>query len=317
MATWQQAIGTVLPARIARAIEAASPEDGALAEEIRLRVDRPLFLQCAGYDVLMRDQGQKPLIVTRQEVDWTFERITRSSIYAMDSQLGDGYITLPGGHRAGLCGRMARTASGLRISECASINIRVAREVPGCARRILPYIRRGNFLGSTLIVSLPGMGKTTLLRDLLRCISGGECGVTPSCVAVVDERAELAACLHGVPQLDLGPRTDVMEGCSKAMGAALLVRSMGPRVLGMDELVDASDWRAAKDAAGAGVCVIASAHGQDFADVLGRQRFVRRYAAAFDYCVCLDRSRGVGSVRSILRLRDGAELWQKAEGRGA
>ena len=147
--------------------------------------------------------------------------------------------------------------------------MRVARQFPGAAEEVLPSLLEGGRLESALILAPPGLGKTTLLRDLVRAVSAGE-GAPPRRVGVADERGEIAALFDGVPQLDVGPRTDVMEGCPKAWGLMTLLRGMNPQVLAVDEITAPEDVAALCAAAGCGVTVLATAHGENREDLLRR-----------------------------------------------
>ena len=180
------------------------------------------------------------------------------SVYARESELRRGFFTLRDGSRVGVCGRMADLGNGqVRMAGIGSICVRVARAVPGCADALADRVIDGDGVRSALIVSPPGMGKTTMLRDLARQIS-----LRGWCVGIADERHELAACYNGVPTLDVGPRTDVVDGAPKRIAIPLLVRSMAPRVIVTDELGDWRDAETLADAARCGVSIVASAHGR-------------------------------------------------------
>ena len=147
------------------------------------------------------------------------------------------------------------------LRSLSSVSIRIARQRPGAALPLLSGLMEGGRLCSTLIAAPPGMGKTTLLRDLVRCISDGD-GTPPLRVGLADERGEVAALYGGVPQLRVGQRTDVIEGCPKAQGAMLLLRAMNPQVLAMDEITAPEDVGALLTAAGCGAALLATAHGE-------------------------------------------------------
>lgn len=298
---WLEQICPVLPPRLAVAVRLAVeslPADDVC--EVRLRATRPLMLRRVSGEVCLKE-----LLPTAQEIYATFSAVTRSSVYALEPQLAQGYITLPGGHRAGLCGHMAATQSGVRIGACASINLRIAREVRGCALPLLPHLLWEGWVCSTLIVSPPGLGKTTLLRDLVRCLGDGLGGCRAHGVAVADERGELAACKAGIPQLDVGMRTDVLEGIPKAVAAGLLLRGMAPQALAMDELACSQDWQCVQYAAEAGVAVLATAHGATLAGLRRRAKHIGKYIGAFERCVTLE---GRGRIASVTALPEGEEL---------
>lgn len=240
--------------------------------EIRLRVGRPLAVTVRGRGQLFVGRGGALAVPDAAE---TFapadageflERISRSSVYALEEEFRHGYITLPGGHRVGLCGETALEGGRPRtLRHVGSFNLRIAREVPGAAERIVPHIARGpGRPRHTLVISPPGGGKTTVLRDIARRLGAR----LPVCV--VDERSEIAACVRGVPQLDVGPCTDVVDGCPKAAGVMQALRTMSPRVIVTDEIGGPEDAAALFEAAHAGVAVIASAHGAGWEDVVRR-----------------------------------------------
>ena len=162
----------------------------------------------------------------------------------------------------GLCGTAVLENGQMRnLRSLSSVSIRIARQHPGAALPLLSGLMEGGRLCSTLIAAPPGMGKTTLLRDLVRCISDGD-GTPPLRVGLADERGEVAALYGGVPQLRVGRRTDVIEGCPKAQGAMLLLRAMNPQVLAMDEITAPEDVAALLTAAGCGAVLLATAHGE-------------------------------------------------------
>ena len=222
--------------------------------EVRIRV---------GQSVEVRGAAGSELIgpaVSRQELDELVLQMTGYSIYACEERIRQGFFTLPEGHRVGLTGQYASGQGGVTgLTGALSMCIRVARAVPGAADGLMPHLTAGDRLHSALILSPPGMGKTTMLRDAARQLSG-----LGWRVALADERGELAApALDGLPTMALGPRCDVATGADKAQLIERLVRSMAPDVLVTDELGDEGDARAVYEAACAGVMVLASAHAAD------------------------------------------------------
>lgn len=251
-----------LPATLRRRVLALPEQDRARAEELRLRLGRPLFV---GYP-----EGEEPLAdteVTAQTLDTVLELASGSSVHTVMAQIKTGFIPLPGGHRLGLCGTGVMEGGALsNLRSVSSVSLRVAREFQGLAKPILPKLWGEQGLENTLILSPPGGGKTTLLRDLIRCLSAGE-GCPARRVGVADERGELAAMADGMPTLDVGPRTDVMDGCPKAIGLVALLRGMNPQVLAVDEITAPGDVEAALQAVGCGVSLLATAHGGTLADL--------------------------------------------------
>ena len=156
------------------------------------------------------------------------------------------------------------------VRDISSLNIRVAHEVKGCAEHVLPYLMDGETFLDTLLISPPGAGKTTFLRDLIRELSNGGTWGAGRNVSVVDERSEIAACFGGVPQCDLGPRTDVMDGCPKAEGMIMMLRSMAPQVLAVDEAGGEDEIQTMKYGMNCGCRILATVHGADIGDIMRR-----------------------------------------------
>ena len=236
------------------------------AEEIRLRVGR--------VPTLVLPEGEKELSgVGEVNVDW-LERLveiaSRWSLHTVLEQLRDGYLTVEGGHRLGLCGTVVCEGGKVQnLCHLSGANLRIARQIQGLARPVADQLWREGRLENTLILAPPGAGKTTLLRDLLRCISEGESGPGMR-VAVADERGELAAAWQGRAQMELGRRTDVLSGCPKAVGIPMLLRGMNPQVIAVDEITVQEDICAMEQAVGCGVALLATAHGSGLEDLRRR-----------------------------------------------
>lgn len=253
-------------------------------EEIRIREERPLEINAAGrHHFLDRNGGlslhpgeaYKP---TREDTRRLLDLISNHSLYTMEEELRKGFITIPGGHRVGLVGRTVLSGGRVEhIRDISGFNVRIAKEIRGAADEILPFLldrKRGRVM-HTLILSPPQQGKTTLLRDLARQISYGSWGNAqlqwPGLkVGIIDERSEIAGCQRGVPGFDVGPRTDVLDGCPKAEGMMMMIRSMSPDVLIVDEIGRPEDAEAVNEALHAGISVIATAHGSSIQDIGGR-----------------------------------------------
>lgn len=246
-----------LPLRLRQEALTLSEEDRARAEELRLRVGWPMTALIGGAE---RPLGGEP--VEGPELERLVEIASGASFHAVLDQVRRGYLTFEGGHRIGLCGRLVLREGEIHALRCiSSANLRIARQVRGAAGPVLDRLCPGGRLADTLILAPPGLGKTTLLRDLLRSVSEGE-GCTPLRVSLADERGEVAAMYNGRPQLEVGRRTDVAEGCPKAQGLMLLLRAMNPQVLAVDEITAPEDVRALMTAAGCGVTLLATAHGE-------------------------------------------------------
>jgi len=311
----EEVLSLIAP-RLAGLLAAAVRELTAPLEEIRLRQGRPVHLVTAAGDGFLTPAGRLTGDAARAEVAYgedltrSFQLIARGSVYAWEDEVRTGYLTLPGGHRVGLAGRVVTEAGRVRtFRSVAGLNIRIAREVRGAAAGLLPRLVAGGRAQSTLIVSPPQAGKTTVLRDLVRLLSTGvpALGLRGQKVGLVDERSEVAGCREGVPQLDVGPRTDVLDGCPKAEGLLLLIRSMSPDVVALDEIGRREDALAVLEGLHAGVAVIATAHGFGPEDIRRRPALAELLATgAFRRVAVLGRSRGPGTVEKVFDLTDAA-----------
>lgn len=290
---------------IRKLLEENHPEYDKLYE-IRMRVGRPLFLIYEGGECFLRQPGRSgngvPYLVTKEDLRETLEYLSGYSMYAYEEELRQGFLSIQGGHRVGVTGKVILEGSrvqGMKYISC--INIRLSHQIKGCATPVLPLIQKRSHVYHTLIVSPPRCGKTTLLRDMIRQISNGWGGIPGCNVGVVDERSELAGCYHGVPQNDLGMRTDVLDGCPKAEGMMMLVRSMSPRVVAVDELGREADFQAVEAVVNCGCRLLATVHGNSLEDLwrkpsLGKlmeQQIFERY-------IFLNCRGQAGTIQSVL-----------------
>ena len=253
-----QQVVRVLPQHLRAAALAMPREVQGQAEELRLR---------AGYAMTVlfgeRELVLEGALVSGQDLEQLLERASRTSVHAVLEQLREGFIGIEGGHRIGFCGTTITERGEVTFfKNISSAAIRIAREFPGIARSVVGELVEKGQLQSTLIAAPPGGGKTSLLRDLIRTVSEGECE-TGLRVGVVDPRGELGASVDGICQLELGRRTDLLNNCPKAVGIMMLLRTMNPQVIAVDEITQRGDMDAILEAAGCGVGLLATIHGRD------------------------------------------------------
>lgn len=273
--SWQRDLLPLLPQRFREAAQRVRRDHVCSLEEIRIRVQQPIQILGSGWESFLSENGecdaQGGMRATQTECAEILSAISFHSIYAFEEELKRGYVTLPGGYRVGLSGKVLMSNDSIeRLTKCTGFNFRVAREIRGAADTVMPIILEQGRPLSTLVLSPPGCGKTTLLRDIARQLSNGENGALPRKVCIADERSEIAGCFEGVPQLDVGIRTDVMDGCNKAEAMEMMLRSLSPEVLVTDEIGSMSDKTAIERASNAGTVLIASAHADSVEDVLKR-----------------------------------------------
>ncbi|MFZ5353566.1 MAG: stage III sporulation protein AA [Bacillota bacterium] len=278
-------------------------------EEVRLRVGRPLIAAGGGSEYLICAFGcydgsrGEPYLVTTEDVRSSVQLISNFSLYSVEEEIKNGYITVGGGHRVGLCGRVILDGNKIRtIKDISFLNYRIAKQIIGAADKVMGYIIRSpDSIYNTLIISPPQCGKTTLLRDIVRQLSNGLPGynLKGKKIGLVDERNEIAACSFGKPRNDLGIRTDVMDSCPKAEGIIMMIRSMSPDIIATDEIGRKEDAEAIIDAINAGVKVISTIHGNDIEDFMRKGTLECLRKDLFERIIILSRSNGVGTIEKV------------------
>lgn len=264
-------------------------------QEIRLRIGHPIIILYKGQELVLRQA------VTEQAIHETLDYVSNYSLYAYENELRQGFITVEGGHRVGMAGQVIIENGRVKnLKQISSLNIRVSHEILHCADKLFPYITYNKQLYHTMIISPPRCGKTTILRDLIRQISDGNRWVKGCTVGVVDERSELAGCYQGIPQNHMGMRTDVLDGCPKADGMLMLIRSMSPQVVAVDEIGAPEDVQAIKYAMHCGCKMLATVHGESIEEIRKKPLFEQLLREqCFERYVVLCNKTTIGEIKSI------------------
>lgn len=318
----QEEIAKLFPAHIRQALLAAHFDMEQLYE-IRLRVNAPLILIYQGKEYFLTKDGEfsreesQGCFVRAKDLKETMEYVSSYSMYAFEEEIRQGFITIQGGHRVGIAGKTVLEGDRIKsVKYISYMNLRLSHQIKGCASPILPYIIKNGRICHTLIISPPRCGKTTLLRDLIRQVSSGSPYMPGVSVGVVDERSEIGGSYQGIPQNDLGIRTDVLDCCPKAEGMMMLIRSMSPEVVAVDELGDYEDIHAIESVIHCGCKLFATVHGSSVEDIKRKplmQRLVRE--RIFERYIVLHHQDRAGRVKAIFDER-GTSLfdWKRKQG---
>lgn len=275
-------------------------------QEIRIKIGKPIII------VLSFQEKILDYIATKDDLRYMISKISNYSLYAFEEEIKQGYITLKGGHRVGLAGECVISKGEVRtIKNISSLNIRICKEIVGASNKVMRLITENNRVYNTLIVSPPKCGKTTILRDISRNLSNGmyQINLKGKKVTIVDERSEIAACYNGIPQMNVGIRTDVLDNCLKKSGMIMAIRSLSPEVLICDEIGTDSDLEALNMAFNSGVNIIVTVHGYDIDDIYNR----RIFKELIDNCILervilLSNKKGVGTIEKIYKISRGKGL---------
>lgn len=289
-------------------------------QEIRLRVGKPLILWEDGKEFFLSAQGvltrhrELAYLVTQDEIRSTMEYLGQYSLYAYEEELRQGFLTIQGGHRVGVTGKIILEEHQVKgVQQISCINIRFSHQIKGCADEVLPYVIQEKNVCHTLIISPPRCGKTTLLRDLIRQISDGTSNFEGCTVGVVDERSEIGGSYQGVPQNDIGIRTDVLDCCPKSEGMMMLIRAMSPDVIAVDEIGNYEDINAIEMTLNCGCKLLATVHGSSIEEIQKKpllQRLIKEHV--FERYIILQNNftRGLGNISEIYDGR-GTCLYQR------
>lgn len=280
-----------LPSSIRQELEVLPNSVVSEIEEIRLRCGQNVRLQSGSMERIISH------IVTADDLVKTLNSLIKYSYYAYEEDLAKGFITIEGGHRVGICGKaVVKSGQTSLIKEISSMNIRFAKEIKGCSDKIAGYLVGGDGKPlSTLIVSPPGCGKTTMLRDIARSLSSRKIKV-----AICDERSEIAGMYNSQPSFDLGPRTDVLDGAAKAQGIQMLIRAMSPQVIITDEIGKSEDLEAASQCLSSGVALITSIHGSSQESLKKSEIAPLINSGFFRNIIFLSNSKGPGTVAEVV-----------------
>ncbi len=297
-----------------------SAEVKEIAQEIRLRSDRPLVIHTGRMNLFVREDGvatNKPspdsIVTSSVHIEAAFRRLCRDSVHTHAHEIREGFISLPGGHRAGVCGRVVCGADGVvSLRDISSINVRIARQVFGAGDELMHILGCCQKGKGILVAGAPSSGKTTMIRDLARQLSTGDIDGQIRKVLVVDERGELGASYDGVPQNDLG-FCDVLDGCPKRDGILWAVRSMSPEYIICDEIGTEDEAQAVEASMNAGVGIIATIHAGHMKELYSRPQARRLLnTGAFAKIVLLQ---GVGKPCMIAKVENVGEEDAQTGGR--
>lgn len=297
-----------LPKTISDLFSSIPPSIKSRIEEIRVRINRPIEITSGGIPHFLSYNA------TAEDAVQLLSKISHFSIYTLEEELKRGYVTIAGGHRVGLAGKVILENGQVKaIQNISSFNIRIAKEKIGIAEPLIPYLYQEQWL-HTMIIGPPQTGKTTLLRDIARIVSTGypSRGIVAKKIGIVDERSEIAGSVNGIPQLTFGPRVDVLDACPKAEGMMMMIRSMSPDVLIVDEIGRKEDTEAILEAVHAGIMLIMTTHGSTLAEIQQRpslQAILKQ--GVFQRFIELNRNSGPGTI-AYIKNSSGLEIFQKA-----
>lgn len=274
--------------------------------EFRIKIGQPILVYSKYGESIVN------YIPTKEDMKSMIQRISNYSLYAYEEDIRQGFITIKGGHRIGIAGECVMEKGEVKtIRNISSINVRICREVIGCSDKVMKYIASSHRVYNTIIISPPKCGKTTILRDIARNISNGvsSLGINGRKVVVIDERSEIGACHFGIPQSDLGIRTDVLDNCLKKEGLIMAIRSLSPEILICDEIGTKGDIEALIMAFNSGVNIITTIHGFDVEDLYKRKVLSDLLDnEILERAIILSNRNGVGTIEKVYSLKGGGNM---------
>lgn len=279
----------LLPMRLYGEMLVLPKEITAKCEEIRLRTGNPISLLYEGseHDII------SDYSINTDDIDSVLEKATGASVHSVENSISRGYLYVAGGIRLGLCGTAVKKDDGMYgMTDFSSIAIRIPHEIKDCGTDKLKAAMRSG-LSDILIISPPGAGKTSCLREYVRLISNYGYRIS-----LIDERGEIAGSENGVAQYDLGKHTDVVLNMPKQDASVMMLRAMNPQLIAMDEISLDADVRAVEEIAGCGVKILATAHAKDVYDLVKRpiyKELMRKHI--FRYAIIIDNNKGSRTYR--------------------
>lgn len=275
-------------------------------QEIRIKANKPVIVNLSYKEIIL---GFVPSIDDLKQI---LVRISNYSLYAYEEEIRQGYITIKGGHRIGIAGECVLNKGEIKtIRNISSLNIRICHEVKGCSNEVMKYITKNDSILNTLIVSPPKCGKTTILRDMARNISNGMplYNLKGKKVSIIDERSEIASCFNGIPQLDIGIRTDILDNCFKKDGMIMAIRSLSPEIIICDEIGTYGEIEALNMAFNSGVNIIVTIHGYSIDDVYKRAVFKELLEnSILDRIIVLSSRKGPGTIENIYSIEESGDV---------
>lgn len=300
----EEEILKVLPLRIIQELKKIVSKEK--IQEIRIKVNKPIIINLNDKEVILKYE------TTINDIKEILVKISNYSLYAYEEELKQGYITIKGGHRIGIAGECVIVDGKVRtIRNISSLNIRICREVIGCSNELIKFIINKDRVYNTLIVSPPKCGKTTILRDISRNISNGIPleSFKGKKVSIIDERSEIASSFNGIPQLDVGIRTDILDNCLKKDGMLMAIRSLSPEIIICDEIGTVGEVEALNMAFNSGVNIIVTIHGYSIEDIYDRDVFKPLIEnCILERIVILSNKKGPGTIENIYSINNKGEI---------